>query len=250
MSFNSFPKVEYVTFETPELPIIGKVKYRPFVMGEYRKMLEVQELKEPAAALELVASTIDACTFGKLQIRQLPMYLLEMLYLEIWKSAKGNVSPLVFTCQAEVTDESGNKSTCGQKVNINLPLDNITLETPALYQETSIIKLSDVAGIKLRQPTIDSFKELKSVDAKDLENAFIYACVESIYDGDRVMLPGKDFDMSGLVEYLDTLDGSVIEQMDVFFRNAPKLTLEQTITCPKCGASETVKFEGLDDFFG
>ena len=63
------------------------------------------------------------------------------------------------------------------------------------------------------------------------------------------MYPGQDFDLPGLMAYIETLPDTVMPQIEAFFDSTPQLKIELPITCTKCGHKETIKLAGLDDFF-
>lgn len=248
MSSPKFPQVQYVTHEA-EIPKLGRVKFRPFLVGEHKKLLESIALGDHNTVLNTLADILSACTFGKVNIDTTEMYVLDALYLEIFIHSRGSINKTSYTCNAQVKDENGETKTCGTEVLVNVPLDKAKMVYPEGYQETAVVHISENSGIKLRQATIEQYKRMKSDSEYSLSDEFLFACIECIYDGDRVMVPGKDFNLSELMEYLETFPDSIMEQVVKFFDNTPKLTLDIDIKCPKCGNEEKVTLQGLDDFF-
>lgn len=252
---SNFPKVEYVTYESRELPKLGKVKFRPFLVGEHRRLLEAAQLGDAAAVLETLVSIIQACCFDKIDASALEIYVLDALYLEIYIKSRGAVAPASYTCNHVVTktDENGKTSEgpCGTTVQMNIPLDKAYVYVPEGYKESSVVFINEpTSGIKLRQPNMQHYKQIKLTGGlQDITDEFVFACIECMFDGDRVLTPHKDFTPEAFKEYLDTLPGEVMDKINAFFDDAPSLRLELPIQCPSCGHKETMKLEGLDDFF-
>lgn len=244
---NQFPKVEYVTFETT-LPKYGKVKFRSFLVGEHKRLLESISLGDSNAVMNTLADVLRACTFNKIDIDNMEMYILDKLYLDIYVHSRGNINKTNYTCNASVLEGEDVKK-CNTSVVVDIPLDRAELIFPDGYTETGIVKISEEAGIKLKQPTIEQFKKLKSNGAYSLSDEFIFACVECIYDGDRIMSPGKDFTLDGLISYIQTFPDIIMEEVKQFFDSTPVLTMSIDIKCPKCGNNDKITLTGLDDFF-
>ena len=247
---NNFPKVEYVTYTTDDIPKLGKVKFRTFTVGEHKQFLEAVAMGQAEPVLDTLCDIIGKCTFGKINVSKTEMYLLDRLYLDIYIKSKGANSPVTYRCSNHVTGEDGNEKVCGNTMNVNIPLTSAYLDIPEDYAETAIVKISETAGIKLRQPCLEDFKRIKDADGKvEITEKFLYSSIECIYDGDRLMYPGQDFDLPGLMAYIETLPDTVMPQIEAFFDSTPQLKIELPITCTKCGYKETIKLAGLDDFF-
>lgn len=251
----NFPKVEYVTYESRDLPKVGKVKFRPFLVGEHRRLLEAAQLGDAAAVLETLVSIIQACCFDKIKASALEIYVLDALYLEIYIKSRGAIAPASYTCNHVVTKTAENGTTtqgpCGTTVQMNIPLDKAYVHVPEGYKESSVVFINEpTSGIKLRQPNMEHYKKIKlSGGIQDITDEFVFACIECMFDGDRVLTPDKDFTPEAFKEYMDTLPGEVMDKINAFFDDAPSLRLELPIQCPSCGHKETMKLEGLDDFF-
>lgn len=241
---SKFPTVNYVTYETPDLPGLGKVKFRPFLVGEHKQLLQATELGDPAAVLDTLASIVNACCFEKVNVGAVEMHLLDMLWLQIYMKSRGSVHPVSYTCHHE-----HNGKECGTKIQLNVPLDKAYISQPEGYELTSVIKLGDDSGIKLRQPTLEDYKKIRSAGKFDITDEFIFSSVDCIFDGDRVTTPGQDFSMAELAEYLGTLPDSIMQQITEFFTNSPDLCIDLDIKCPVCKNTAKLNLKGLDDFF-
>lgn len=254
---NQFPSVKYVTHTTKKIAKLGEVKFRTFTVGEHRQFLEAKALGDEGAIFDTLLDILESCTFGKVPVRKTEMYLLDMLYLEIFIKTKGAATPAVYRCSnvvPGVADENGvvgDPHECGNRVNVNIPLSNAYMYYPEGFDERQTVSIGEDSGMKLRQPTADEFVESRAGGRDQaLEDQFIYSSVECIWDGDRVMYPGIDYDMPGLIEYIGTLPDFVMDRIQAFYEMTPSLRLDVKIKCPKCGHEDEIHLEGLDDFFG
>lgn len=263
---NNFPVVEYTTHESRDLPKLGKVKFRPFVMKEHRLLMEAIQMGSPAEVVDMIGAMIDKATFGKIDAQSQEFHVLEALFLDIYMKSKGSVFPAVYTCHNEVLkpvplppgkelaegeEPEMKMQECGASINVMIPLDRAELVYPEAYQESMIVKLSDTKGVKFKQPNLADFKRFRAENKQEmsLHDELIFASVDCIFDGDRIMTPGVDFNAEGLLEWMETFETDQFEKIVAFFEDVPALTMSIDVTCPKCKHRSKVHLQGLDDFF-
>ena len=253
---NKFPVVKYVTHTSKPIGKLGSVKFRTFTVGEHRQFLEAKALGDESAIFDTLLNILEACTFGNIPVRKTEMYLLDMLYLEIYIKTKGAASPGVYRCTNMVTDPmtedgiAGEEHECGNRVTVNIPLMTECLQFPEGFDESQTVSIGENSGMKLRQPTAEEFQAAsKGVSGYDLTDQFVYSSVECMWDGDRLMHPGIDYDLPGLVEYIGTLPDYVMDHIQAFYELTPSIKLDMKIKCPKCGNEDEIHLDGLDDFF-
>jgi len=76
--------------------------------------------------------------------------------------------------------------------------------------------------------------------------AVVAQCVDMLYDDQNVY---EDFTQEELVTFLEGLNQSQFAKIQEFFNMSPKLSHTITWTCEKCGETETITVEGLNNFF-
>lgn len=248
------PKGIVYDLELPELK--RTIQYRAFKVGEQKELLTCIAMKDEVALINKIVSIVEACTFGKVDMQTLPMYLVDQIFLSINTKSVGNKMPAQWQCGAVVTDEATEENPepqerpCGAKMQLMLDMDKAYMSYPDDFQNTTIIDVDDFQKVKLRVP---SFEDYKKIDTKanwmDVTSQFIFACIDCIIDGDEVKTPGVDFSFEEAEEWINELDGTTLAQITDFYQNMPKLVLDINVTCPVCGNKEETKLAGLEDFF-
>lgn len=261
----ALPKVEYPTYDLI-IPSSGvKIKYRPFLVREHKLLLQAVEMKDSANFINTIYDIINACTFEKLDVEKLTMYDIDYIFLMLRARSIGELVPVEYRCASKVEqkDEEGNVVRdengdpvlvdCDSKVRVTLDLNKVQVTIPKGYGEHRVIMFNDTVGIKLCSPSFAKFKELSQIENVDgmfnVAEAFVYSCTECVFDGDKVLVPEKDFTQDDLIAFIEGLPSDVVEKINTFFDNLPYVSLTTTIRCPKCGEEDTIEIKGLEDFF-
>ena len=79
----SLPKLNTPTYELKLSSIEEPVKYRPFLVKEEKLMMIASETGDEKNIINSVVETVNACTFNKLDLDKIPMYDIELLFLNI-----------------------------------------------------------------------------------------------------------------------------------------------------------------------
>ena len=76
------PKLDTPTYEL-NLPSTNDIiKYRPFLVKEEKILLMAQESKEDKEIANATINLIDACTFNKLNVKKLPVFDIEYIFIK------------------------------------------------------------------------------------------------------------------------------------------------------------------------
>lgn len=253
----ALPIVKYPTYELTVPSTKKVVKYRPFLVKEHKLLLQALELKDGANFINVIYDIINACTLNKLDVEKLTMYDIDYIFLMIRARSIGEMVPVEYRCVADVekTSEDGEVTTgpCDTKIRLNLDLNQIKVVVPDDYEANRVIMADANIGIKLRAPTFAQFRELGKIDTVDglfnVTEAFVYSCTECVFDGDKVMVPGTDFNQEELATFIEGLHGDAVEKISTFFSCMPHVSLNMKIRCPKCGNEDKIEIKGLEDFF-
>ncbi len=236
------------------------VKFRPMLVKEYKALLQSQELGDDTGFINTIRGIIDDCLLNKVEVDDLPMYVVDYIFLRIRAKSVGETINAEYRCNALVDkltdhDENGvahsvEKKVCGHKFQVRFNLEDAFVKFPEDYHKKCIIQLTDDVGIRLKSP---SFKRFRSVGLEgkgilDITDEYVFACVDSIFEGDKVITP-SEFTLDELREFIESFPADKIDAITEFFRNQPKVTMLLTLTCPACGNKATIELNGLKDFF-
>lgn len=251
MSKNALPTVKHNKYDIRLDELNQTVKYRPFNVKEHKLLLQAIELKDEAGLVNCIRDIVDACTFEKLDLDRQPVHIVDFLYLQIHAKSTGSTQMANYTCNNRVLQEDQSFKVCGSQFGLKVNLEDAKIIYPERYTERRMVMIDDSVGIKLKVPSFEDFKKIK-LDASvlDITDHFIFSCIESVFTSETVTVPGVDFTLEEAVEWLNELDGTVMEKIAEFFKEMPYLGLSLPVTCPDCGKKEVIELQGLEDFFG
>ena len=200
----ALPQLATAKYEL-RLPSTGEtVEYRPFLVKEEKILLTAQGTGETIDVLRAVEQIIDNCTFNKLQVKGLPMFDLEYVFIKLGsKSIGGSEVDVNVTCP-----DDGETQTA---VEINLE----DIECIKEVGHTNNIKLTDQIGIIFDYPRIDSV-QFNSTDGGEEAFNIMKSCVRQIYDADNVYEKG-DMDDKELNDFLENMTHDQFELVQEFF---------------------------------
>ena len=228
------PKLETPTYELT-LPSNGKkVKYRPFLVKEYKVLLTSLEA-DTKEIIRVVNELVDVCTFNKLAMNELSHFDVEYLFLQIRAKSVSEIANLVVDCD------------CGEKLPYDLDITKIQLVNNDKKRSNNIL-LTDKIGVELRYPRFEEMMEIYDSMQNDKIIDMIGRCIIAVYT-DKERIDSKDIKLEELQEFLESLTKQQFDQIEKFFVDMPKLVQEVDKECPKCGTVNNVKLEGIQNFF-
>ena len=234
----ALPKLNNPTYEL-ELPSTGKkLKFRPFLIKEQKILMMAQESGDDSQLMEAMINLVSACTFGKIDASQSPVFDVEYLFLQIRAKSVGETTDLNIVCPDD------GKTQVPVKLNIQDISVNMTED------HTNVVELTDEVNMHFRYPILSDMVGLKN-GATEMETLFhvINNCVDEIHEGDniyrRIDMTDKEVD-----EFVDSLSGTQFEKVTEFFQTAPKLRHVVEVINPKTKKKNEVVLEGLTDFLG
>ena len=231
----ALPQLASAKFELT-LPSSGEsVEYRPFLVKEEKILLTAQSTGETSDVLRAVEQIIDNCTFNKLQVKSLPMFDLEYVFIKLRSKSIGS--------QVEINVTAPDDGVTQVPVNINL--DDIKCVKEVGHSNN--IKLTDGIGIIFDYPRIDSVNFI-SKDGGEEAFHIMKSCVRQIYDTENVH-EKNDMEDQELTEFLENMTHDQFELVQEFFNTMPKVKLPVKVKNPKTGVEGEVVLEGMNSFF-
>src|SRR6056300_1786678 len=86
------------------LPSTGEqVEYRPFLVKEEKVLMIAQSTGEQKDILRAVETIVETCTFGKLNAKNLPMFDLEYVFIQLRAKSVGANTEVQVTCPDDRT---------------------------------------------------------------------------------------------------------------------------------------------------
>ena len=280
------PKIQSMIYEV-EIPTLkNKVKFRPFLVKEFKSLLQAQEFGDDVGFINTVRDILTECTFNIIDIDSLSVYLIDYLFLMIRAKSVGEIIDAEYICHNMVSDVSkvpkidfdklfnnldkSNKIEiekhekeenvnseivenveCNNRFKIQFSLMDTFIKFPEDYNKKCIIQINDLVGIRLRSPTFGKFKKigLTGKDMFSVTDDYIFSCVDCVYDGDKILQPGVDFSLEELKEFVNNFPSDKIQQITDFFKAQPSVCLALKITCPKCRNENRIELTSIKDFF-
>jgi hypothetical protein len=231
----ALPQLATAKYEL-RLPSTGEtVEYRPFLVKEEKILLTAQGTGETMDVLKAVEQIIDNCTFNKLQVKGLPMFDLEYVFIKLRSKSIGAL--------VEVNVTAPDDGVTSVPVEINLE----DIECIKEVGHDNNIKITDSVGIIFDYPRIDSVK-FDSADGGEEAFNIMKSCVRQIYDAENVY-EKTDMDDKELNEFLENMTHDQFEKVQEFFNTMPKVKLPVKVKNPKTGVEGEVVLEGMNSFF-
>jgi hypothetical protein len=228
----ALPKLEIPTYELT-LPSTGeKIKYRPFLVKEYKTLLTALE-SDADEVLRIVTELVDVCTFKKLSIESLPNFDIEYIFINLRSKSIGEIASLNLTC-----------TKCESRIPFELDLTKTEIKKSA--EHTTKIMVTDSIGLEMRYPKFVEMVEIyQSINSNDILS-LVYSCVKCVYTNEEVF---DNFSKEELEEFINSFSKAQFEMLEKFFLTMPKITQHIEKECPNCGTINSTDLEGLQNFF-
>jgi hypothetical protein len=224
--------------ETPSYELIlpstnKKVKYRPFLVKEYKILLTTVEA-DTSEITRIVTELVDNCTFNKLDIAKLAHFDVEYLFLNIRAKSISETSEIVINCE------------CGNKIDYTLDITNLKVNKETAYDKK--IMLTDDIGVVLRYPQFDEMLEIHDNANSTNVVELITNCIDAVFTKDEYF-DKQSYTKEELSSFVSSFTKKQFDKLEEFFRNIPKIVQHIETDCPKCGKHNVVELEGLQNFF-
>ena len=236
----ALPKLDIPTF-TLELPSTQEeIKYRPFLVKEQKTLMILQESENKKDIMNGMISLVDGCTFGALNVAQMPVFDFEYIFLKIRCKSVGETAELNVLCP---DDEQ-------TRVPVTINLDEIDVQVNEKH--TNTIDISDKIKMVLRWPVVKDSLSLNYESSDNLVNHVMeltQKCVTEITDGDKIY-NRSEMTESELNEFIDMLSPDVFEKIGDYFETMPKLVHVMNVKNPNTNKENEIIIQGLENFFG
>lgn len=251
----SLPKISSLPTKTKTLPVSKKkVKFRPFLVKEEKILIMTKESDDSSKddVMDVLKDLVEACTFGTVNVFDLPPADVEFLFLQIRMLSKGQTSKFVYVCRKQQEDSD---EICGKQFPVSVNLDEVDVTVPDEFETEFNVPGHDYM-IKMESPNIKSMEKFDlSNISKDIDmdliikivGAHISMIIDSTGDEPKHI---TSFTENQIVSWIEDLPSDFLAEI---FRKSilmmPYLGHSIDIVCP-CGKNKmTTEIRGIENFF-
>ena len=238
----ALPIVETQTYELTLPSADVKVKFRPFLVKEEKILLQAMETEKQSEIVNALKQIVEACTFGTLNVNELPTFDLEYIFLNVRAKSVGEVAKLKVLCPDD-------KQTYA---DVDIDLTKVEVQVDDSHNNNILIDENKKIGMILKYPTLGSIDVETNLDKKVSSKVIfdiISKSIYQIYEGDKIYNT-TDYTKEELTKFIESLDSKTFKKVQEFYDTMPKLMHEIEVENPKTKVKSKVILQGLTDFFG
>lgn len=229
----ALPIMKVPEFST-KLPSTGKqIKYRPFLVKEEKILLMALEGKDKTEITGAIINLLKSCILTSgVNVEKLPTFDIEYLFLKIRSKSVGE------SVELNLAHSTGE---CKVRTLVEINLDQIEVDKKP---QDGKVMLTDTVGVMLRYPSIADAEDVQ--EGSDYALRLIRKCVEYVFDENAVY---NEFTDEELDAWIGGLNKEQMLKIAEFFNGMPKLSHTAKWKCASCGKEDSVRIEGLQNFF-
>jgi len=236
----ALPIIETPTYELTLPSQDIKIQFRPFLVKEEKILLLAMESNDSTEVLKATKDILNACTFEKLDIENLPLFDIEYMFLQIRAKSIGEISKFKVLCPDD------------KKTLTDVEVDLTKIEVHVDDEHTNNIILDDTRklGIVLKYPTLQMTKAGFNINEKDIDKTFdiLTSCIDHVFEGEKIY-SAKDNTKEELKQFIESMSQGAFTKIKKFFDTMPHLRHEIEVENPKTKVKSKIVFKGLQDFF-
>lgn len=239
----ALPKIDYPIFDVYLKSMNRKVKFRPFLVKEEKLLLMAKEAQDMPSLLETVKQIINNCALESLDVENLPLFDIEMIFIHLRLRSVGENLELTYKCNNVVDEQE-----CGGNMAFEIDLNTVEYKEPP--DHSNKIMLNERVGVVLKYPSLGTTTKLNQEDTT-VESIvdLIYEHLDYVFD-DTSKYEAETVTKEELYEFLNSMSIEQLELFKNFFMTLPYVQTDKQITCNKCGFEHRIVVRGIDDFFG
>ena len=229
----ALPKLEHPTY-TVKLPSNGKeVVFRPFLVKEYKILLTLAEA-EKEEVVRIVKDLINACTFGKVDVNELPHFDIEYLFLQLRAKSISEVVNVVVTCD------------CEEKLDASFNIEDLQVENNKKLENR--IQLDEEIGVELKFLDFDTIVKLAESDDVDDLMDLVTNSIKGVFTKDTYYEASQQ-SKEEIVEFLTSLNKDQFKKIEDYIKESPRVVQKFSVKCDKCENVNKISLIGIENFF-
>jgi len=236
----ALPKVDVPTYELTLPSEDAQIKYRPFLVKEEKVLYVAMETGDSKEMVNCLKEIVNACTFGKLNVDNLPIFDIEYIFLQLRAKSVAEISKFRTICPDDGKTYA----------EVEVDLTKVNVEVDDKHTNKILIDDKRQLGVVLKYPTLKNYDVGKGLDNVDVDKTFeiLVDCIDHIYEGDKIY-PAKDSTKEELKEFIELLPQESFTKVRSFFDTMPKLKHKIEVINPKTNIKSPVTLQGIGDFF-
>lgn len=270
MQLPSLPKTQN-TIKLKDWPTT--IKYKAFTAGQQSLLLQVVDPNTPISSkIDAIRQVFDECVDAGQPFSELPIGVVEMVFLKMRTTSVGETIKPKFSCQHKINDTTSDiipdaePQYCGQEIVIPIPLDKVDYEIPEGYQK--VFDLGSGYSLSLKEPSYQLLGKLSTLDTNNPQMVpeILTHFIHGLTDAEGNVWELKDKDETGIskeeaekrnADFMtfkqwvsDNIQTNVIQDIfELYFEKIPRIAYHTSYTCPKCKTKHDLSFKGLDEIF-
>ena len=246
---------------TPEYSIQLKsvetpVRFRPYLVKEEKLFLTAKESNDPKEIERAVLQVIKNCTFGEVDVDNLPTFDVEYLFLQLRAKSVNNVLDLRYECRNMLRDESQREAEtdegrCHNTATLKVDLNEIAITTDEAHAST--VTLQSGLLVEMAYPSMKVVQSIQGAEKKvgtaDKVSQMLTASMKTLTDTEGTAYEVRDYTPKERTEFIDELPVEDLRSFEAFFTTMPAVRSEVPFHCDKCEHDETITLQGLTAFF-
>ncbi len=234
----ALPKLDVPIYQLTLPSNNREISYRPFLVKEEKILLMAMEGEDQLEMINGIKQIITNCVSEEINVDNLPVFDLEYIFLNLRTKSIGAESVVGLSCPD-----------CNTSNQMSIDLEQVTIEKSENHSNE--INLTDTIGISMKYPTVNILKSIDPSGDMNVEDTMnmIQDCVGFIWNGDDTH-DMADYNKDEKEEFFEGLTQGQFADIQSFFETMPKLSHNVDYNCRSCDYDDTIKVEGLQNFFG
>ena len=252
----ALPKIVTPEYTVQLKSVKNPVRYRPYLVKEEKIFLTAKESNDPKEMERAILQVIKNCTFGELDVENLPTFDVEYLFLQLRAKSVNNIVDLRYECRNTLRDETQRTSPtddgrCHHVVTLLVDLNNIKIVTDE--QHTSTVTLESGLLVEMAYPAMAVVQSIQgqgdTTSTADKVSQMLLEALKTITTADGTVYEVQDYTNAERLEFVDELPVEDLRAFEQFFTTMPAIRYDVPFHCDKCAHDETVTLQGLGSFF-
>jgi|TARA_B110000858_G_scaffold197792_1_gene260753 hypothetical protein len=238
----ALPILETAKFELTLPSTDVAVSFRPFQVKEEKVLLQALESQDQKQTIQALKDIIKVCTFGALNVDELPTFDLEYVFLQIRSKSVGEIAKLKILCPDD-------KKTY---VDVEVDISKIDVHVDDKHSNKIMVDEDKNIGIIMKYPTINSIDPTKDYSKGADSNVLFDMISKGIYqvfEGEKTHL-ASDYTKEDLDKFVESMSSVAFKKIQLFYETMPKLRHSFEVVNPKTDVKSEITLSGLTDFFG